>query len=126
MAAHADSDPAALARLTREVRRCEQPCAACTRHCTSMVKMGMTEHKATLAASRDCGEMCRLTAKIADRRSPDFAAMARACAEACGLCARECGHYADMKIMTVAPTKAKSAPPPAAPSTPRPKADVYS
>lgn len=100
-AAPADPNPATLDRLAREARRCEQLCAACTRHCAAMVKMGMTEHRRTLAVSRDCGEICGLTAKLADRRSPDIAAMAHACAEACGLCARECGRYADMKIMTV-------------------------
>lgn len=99
-AAQADPDAAALDRLTREARRCEQLCAACTRHCAAMVKAGMTEHKRTLAVSRDCGEICGLTARLSERRSPDVAAMARACAAACGLCARECGRYADMKIMT--------------------------
>jgi len=101
LAAHADPDPAALTRLTREARRCEKLCAACTRHCTSMVKMGMTEHKGTLAASRDCGEICGLTARLAERHSPDLAAMARACAEACQVCVRECGRYPNMKIMAV-------------------------
>jgi len=100
-AAPADPDAAALARLTREARRCEQLCVACTRYCASMVKMGMTEHKGTLAASRDCGEICGLTARLAERRSPDIAAMARACADACQVCVRECGRYPNMKIMAV-------------------------
>ena len=100
-AAHADPDAATLDRLAREARRCEQLCAACTRHCAAMVKMGMAEHRRTLAVSRDCGEICGLTAKIADRRGPDIAAMARACAEACELCSRECGRYPNTKVMAV-------------------------
>lgn len=108
IAAPADPDAASLARLVREARRCEQLCAACTRYCTSMVKMGMTEHKATLAASRDCGEICGLTARLAERRSPDIAAMAHACAEACQVCVRECGRYPNMKIMAVCARQSQS------------------
>jgi hypothetical protein len=86
-------NPKEQAACARACVICALECAACERHCLTLVAGGDKKHLTPLVLCQDCADLCGLTAKVVVRRGPSWALMADACAKLCKACAEQCGKF---------------------------------
>lgn len=88
----------ALIRCIEECYACAQTCTACADAC--LAEGMVAELRQCIRLNLDCADICAATGSIATRRTGSNEAVIRlavqACAEACRLCAEECGRHAAM------------------------------
>ncbi len=77
---------------------CSTICNETFHHCFEKVKDGHADHQRTAVMTIDCQEFCKLSAELMARESPLIATACLACAEACRLCAIECGRHDDPQM----------------------------
>ena len=85
--------------------RCLEECYACAAACTSCADACLGEAmvadlRQCIRLNLDCADVCLATGKIGSRRTGSNESLIRrqleVCAEACRLCAGECGKHAQM------------------------------
>lgn len=87
---------AALIRCIEECFDCAQACISCADACTG--EKTAAELKQCIRLNLDCADICLATGAVASRRTGSNEHILRStielCAEACRLCAEECGRHA--------------------------------
>ena len=100
-----DHDHAMMGGKTSECAKacsdCARACSSCSTHCAEMLGAGKAAHKASLMSCQDCADVCNAAAEIVSRRGPMTDLICRACADACGLCGKECEKFPSDKHMTM-------------------------
>jgi len=87
---------------THDIRnqRCIDACIRCVvavEHCAAaFLAREEPGFAAAIAASRDCADVCALTARLLARRSGLSDALCRLCVAACEACALECEKHIDI------------------------------
>ena len=86
-----------LARCIEECFACSQSCTACADACLG--EPDVAELTACIRLNLDCADICEATGRIMSRQTEPSPEVVRAivatCADACRLCAEECGRHAD-------------------------------
>src|SRR5687768_6385993 len=69
------------------LKKCAEACTQCSNYLESLDG----KHKTKIVLSRDCGEVCTLTAKMIERESSYTENMIKACVALCDACEEICG-----------------------------------
>ena len=77
---------------------CAKSCNQTFHHCLAQAALGKQSHAKMAQTVADCGEFCSLSAAMISRESTMMALSCRACADACGRCARNAQHSTRISI----------------------------
>jgi hypothetical protein len=90
-----DKPDAQIQKCAEECGACQRACDSCAAHCARLL-LGQSkkEHYLTLQTCQDCATHCSAAASIVAREGPFSDTICKACAEACGRCAKECEKHA--------------------------------
>ena len=71
-------------------------CVAACEHCSTACLQGADVQMMArcIRLTRDCADVCALTARLVARGSDNAALLLQACAESCRACAEECAQHA--------------------------------
>jgi hypothetical protein len=78
---------------------CARACDSCSTHCAHQLHTGKQEHMTTLMTCQDCADFCVAAAQIVARGGPFSKTICGPCADACGMCAKECEKFPDDEHM---------------------------
>lgn len=78
-------------RLIESAEECAAACELCATACLS--EGDVQKMAACIRLDRDCADLCRLVAILAQRESPFMSALTAIVAEACDACAGECERH---------------------------------
>jgi len=77
---------------------CAVICNETFHYCLEHLKVGHKEHDRSAQLTIDCQEFCRLSAELIARESVMLGLACSACADACKVCAEECGRHNDAQM----------------------------
>src|SRR3569832_1275412 len=95
--------PQVRSNTNDELSRCIEACFDCAQACTACADACLGEEAVKqltqcIRLNLDCADVCRTTGTLASRRTGSnevlLKSMLDACAQACRLCAQDCGWYA--------------------------------
>jgi hypothetical protein len=72
---------------------CAEECNKAFHHCLQQAAAGKTPHARMAQIAADCAAFCGLSAELIARHSALMAVSCRGCADACRVCAAECGTF---------------------------------
>jgi hypothetical protein len=78
---------------------CLQECESCALHCSKLVADGKKNHRYTLGACLDCGQICAAAAAVVSRHGPLSEVICDGCAKACDKCGAACEKFRDDEHM---------------------------
>jgi hypothetical protein len=95
-----DKKPIDREACSRVCSGCALDCEACNAECAKRVANGEKKMYNSQRMSRDCADVCALTARVLARRGPTWRVMCDACARSCEACAKICSDNKDCECCT--------------------------
>ena len=89
----------AMSKCAEACNACQMECDMCAHHCAGMLAEGKKDHLETLRTCVDCATVCSAAARIVAMDGPFSDVICKACAEACGRCAKACEGFPDDEHM---------------------------
>lgn len=89
----------AVMKCIEECAKCAKECETCSAHCTAMLAAGKKDHERSLRLTRDCADLCAVSAQIMARNGPLMHTSCMACGKACEVCAADCEKFKDSEQM---------------------------
>jgi hypothetical protein len=89
-----DAKNKAIMKTCHDVcNECAEACNKAFHHCLEQAAAGKARHARTAQMTADCAAFCALSAELIGRQSALLVVSCRGCADACRLCASECGTF---------------------------------
>jgi hypothetical protein len=89
-------------KLISELQFCAGQCSRCYDAC--LMQNDTEKLRLCMYLTEDCAEICRLTASLLDRNSPNAELFLKLCSDTCRVCAEECQKVASVQSLKCADT----------------------